>query len=110
MPSLQDWIHKLEEGAWARYLKFTAFCVAVLFTILVYDFRAYRNFATQEAMDSAQLARNLAEGKGYTTQFIRPFSLYLIQSHNQANAADALADAGTDFARIKTPHPDIANP
>jgi len=110
MPSLQDWIHKLEEGSWARYLKFTAFGVAVLFTVLVYDFRAYRNFATQEAMDSAQLGRNLAEGKGYTTSFIRPFSLYLIQSHNQANGADTLASAGTDFARIKTPHPDIANP
>jgi hypothetical protein len=110
MPSLQDWIHKLEEGSWSRYLKFIAFCVAVLVAMLVYDFRAYRNFATQEAMDSAQLARNLAEGRGYTTQFIRPFSLYLIQSHNQANGADTLADAGTDFARIKTPHPDIANP
>ncbi len=28
-------------------------------------------------MDSAQLARNIADGKGYTTLFIRPFSLYL---------------------------------
>ena len=76
MPFLQDWIHKLEEGAWARYVKIAAFCVAILFLVLTYDFRAYRNFATPEAMDSAQLARNLAEGRGYTTLFIRPFSLY----------------------------------
>ena len=33
-----------------------------------------------------------------------------MQSHNQAQAADALASAGTDFAEIKTAHPDIANP
>src|SRR5579862_731362 len=110
MPFLQDWIHKLEEGAWARYVKIAAFCVAVLFLALTYDFRAYRNLATPEAMDSAQLARNLAEGNGYTTLFVRPFSLYLVQSHNQAQAVDALASAGTDFAQIKTPHPDIANP
>jgi hypothetical protein len=110
MPFLQDWIHKLEEGAWARYVKIAAFCVAILFLVLTYDFRAYRNFATPEAMDSAQLARNLAEGRGYTTLFIRPFSLYLVQSHNQAQAADALANAGTDFAEIKTAHPDLANP
>jgi 4-amino-4-deoxy-L-arabinose transferase-like glycosyltransferase len=110
MPFLQDWIHKLEEGAGARYLKFAAFCVAILFLVLVYDFHAYRNFATPEAMDSAQLARNIAEGRGYTTLFIRPFSLYLVQSHNQAIAADALASAGTDFAKIRTAHPDIANP
>jgi 4-amino-4-deoxy-L-arabinose transferase-like glycosyltransferase len=110
MPFLQDWIHKLEEGVWARYVKIAAFCVAILFLVLTYDLRAYRNFATPEAMDSAQLARNLAEGKGYTTLFVRPFSLYLVQSHNQAQAADALASAGTDFAEIKTAHPDIANP
>ncbi len=24
---LQDWIHKLEEGAWVGYLKVTAFCL-----------------------------------------------------------------------------------
>jgi hypothetical protein len=110
MPFLQDWIHKLEEGAWARYVKIAAFCVAILFLVFTYDFRAYRNFATPEAMDSAQLARNLAEGRGYTTLFIRPFSLYLVQSHNQVQAADALASAGTDFAEIKAAHPDLANP
>ena len=104
-------IHKLEVGAGARYLRncrcLRGRSVALVF---VYDFRAYRNFATPEAMDSAQLARNIAEGKGYTTLFIRPFSLYLVQSHNQVQAADALANAGTDFAQIKAAHPDLANP
>jgi hypothetical protein len=110
MPSLQDLIHKLEEGGGARYLKTAAFCVAILFLMLVYNWFGFRNFATPEAMDSAQLARNLAEGKGYTTLFVRPFSLYLVQSHNQAKAVDALASAGSDFAEIKTAHPDLANP
>ncbi len=106
----QDWIHKLEEGAGARYLKVTAFCLAVLALMVVCDLRAYRNFATPEAMDAAQLARNIAEGRSYTTLFIRPFSLYLVQSHNRAKSADPLAGAGTDFAQIKTAHPDLANP
>jgi hypothetical protein len=106
----QDWIHKLKEGARARYLKVTAFCLAILTLMVVYDLRAYRNFATPEAMDAAQLARNIAEGRGYTTLFIRPFSLYLVQSHNRAKSAGPLASAGTDFAQIKTAHPDLANP
>jgi len=110
MPFLQDWIHELEEGAWARYLKIVAFILAIVFLMLIYNLCAYRNFATPEAMDTAQLARNLAEGKGYTTLFIRPFSLYLVQSHNQAKAIDTLASVGTDFAKIRTAHPDIANP
>ncbi len=91
MPVLQDWIHKFEQGAGARYLKIAAFGIAVLFLVVIYNLYGYRNFATQEAMDSAQLAHNIAEGNGYTTLFIRPFSLYLVQSHSQAKTADALA-------------------
>ena len=47
-----------------------------------YNWRAFKNMATQEAMDAAQLARNIAQGKGYTTLFIRPFSIYLVKKHN----------------------------
>lgn len=107
---IQDWIHELEEGKWARYLRVVAFGVAIVVLVLIYNLFAYRNFSTQGAMDSAQLARNIAEGKGYTTLFLRPFSLYLIKSHNEAKTANALASAGTDFAKIRTAHPDISNP
>ena len=110
MPFLQDWIHKLEEGAWAGYLKITAFCLAILTLAVLYDLRAYRNFATPEAMDAAQLARNITEGRGYTTLFVRPFSLYLVQSRHQAGSTNAPTGTDTDFAQIKTSHPDIANP
>ena len=52
--------------------------------VVLYDVRAYRNFSSPEAMDAAQVARNLAEGHGYATDFIRPFSVYLVQKHNRA--------------------------
>ncbi len=61
-------------------------------------------------MDSAQLARNISEGKGYTTLFLRPFSLYLIQKHNLAKLAATPANTNIDFAQIQTAHPDLANP
>ena len=60
-------------------------------------------------MDTAQLARNIADGKGYTTLFIRPLSLYLVQKHNEARQASAPATAGADFAQIQAAHPDLAN-
>jgi hypothetical protein len=106
---LQSVIHKMEEGGGARYLRATALVLAVLALAMVFDLRAYWNFSTPEAMDSAQLARNIADGKGYTTLFIRPFSLYLVQRHNEAGAAGTVTNAGFDFAQIKTAHPDIAN-
>jgi hypothetical protein len=110
MLSLQDWIHKLEEGAGARYLKIIMTGLLILTLVLFYDFRAYRNFDTPDAMDAAQLAHNLADGKGYTTLFIRPLSIYLVQSHAEARSTNVLAATNPDLARIKTAHPDLANP
>jgi hypothetical protein len=106
---IQEAIHKLEVGGGARYLRIIALALGVVALAFLYDIRAYRNFSTPEAMDSAQLARNISEGKGYTTLFIRPFSLYLIQAHNEGKVALALTNADFDFAQIKTAHPDIAN-
>jgi hypothetical protein len=108
---IQKLIHMSEVGTGSRYLRFLVLGLAVVGLVLVYDLRAYRNLATQEAMDSAQLARNIADGKGYTTLFIRPFSLYLVQSHNEAKHAAAPATTNLDFAQIKyNSHPDLANP
>src|SRR5208337_2755601 len=108
---IQRLIHLTEVGSAARYLRFIVLGLAILGLAFLYDLRAYRNLATQEAMDSAQLARNLADGKGYTTLFIRPFSLYLLQTNNYSKYASVPGNTNLDFARIKTtPHPDIANP
>jgi hypothetical protein len=106
MPGLQDWIHKLEEGSGARYLKYGALFLTVVMLTLTYNWRVFKNMSTQEAMDSAQLARNLAEGKGYTTHFVRPFSIHLLQKSSDQPAA-ALTP-GT--AQLKGMHPDLANP
>lgn len=107
---IQLLIHKLESGVGPRVLRLSTLLLAVLALVLRYDVHAYRNLATPEGMDAAQLARNIADGKGYTTQFIRPLSLYLVQKHNEAGAPVALTNANYDFARVRTAHPDLANP
>jgi len=100
----------LEVGAGSRYLRIFALAMAVVALAFLYNIRAYRNLAAPEAMDAAQLARNLSEGRGYTTLFIRPFSLYLVQQHNEPSIPVALTNGTPDFARIRTAHPDLANP
>ncbi len=107
---IQRLIHMLEVGAGSRYLKIFALAVAVVGLGFRYDLYVFRNLAAPEAMDAAQLARNISEGNGYTTLFIRPFSLYLMQQHNEPKNAVLLTNAAPDFAHIKTAHPDIANP
>lgn len=109
-PFLQLLIHKLTGGAGSRYQRYIALMAGVLALAMLYDLRAYQNLATVEAMDSAQLARNLAEGRGYTTFFLRPFSLYLMQQQAAAHPPDARAAGPSDPARIQAGHPDLYNP
>src|SRR5262245_56390756 len=95
---LQEIIHKIEHGTGYRYLSYV---VGVIFFVTVavsYDLALYRNLSTIEGMDAAQLGRNLAEGKGYTTSFVRPFSIYLLQRR---------AEQGTNA--LPALHPDLAN-
>jgi len=107
---IQMLIHKLEVQSGTRWLNYLALTVAVLSLAVWYDLHCYRNFAAPEAMDAAQVARNLAEGHGFTTEFIRPFSVYLMQKHNHAAHPEAiLATNAVDFAQIKGRHPDLAN-
>jgi hypothetical protein len=107
---IQNLIHKLEVGVGARFFRITAIVLPVVALTLWYDVHAYRNMTTPEGMDAAQLARNIADGKGYTTLFIRPLSIYLVQRHNEAGTPLALTNANFDFAHLKTAHPDLANP
>ena len=106
----QALIHKLEVEGGARWLNYLALTVAVLSLAIWYDLHCYRNFANPEAMDAAQVARNLSAGNGFTTEFIRPFSVYLIQKHNHASAPNQTALTNAfDFAQIQGRHPDLAN-
>jgi hypothetical protein len=107
---IQSLIYKLESGAAPRFFRITALLLAIVALAMRYDVHAYRNLATPEGMDAAQLARNISEGRGYTTLFIRPLSLYLVQKHNEAGTLLAITNVNFDFARIKTAHPDLANP
>jgi len=100
---VQTLIHFLEEGAgqvWARRI---LSLILLALGVALYQFNETRNFNAPEAMDAAQLGRNLAAGRGYTTSFIRPLSLHLLQ--NRAS------EVGTDPRAVLTqPHPDLENP
>jgi hypothetical protein len=104
---LQDWVHHWGEGAGARALKVVAallgfLALAALYDrFTIYDLTGYENFTSEEAMESAQLARNLAEGRGYTTDSIRPLALYLLTS---------AAEPGQSSKVLAQPVPDLTTP
>jgi hypothetical protein len=99
--SLQEWIHHWEEGAGAQMLKAAVAILAFAALAGLFDALAAQGFSSEDAMETAQLARNLARGKGYTTQTIRPLSIYLLES------AGAPGQAGQILRR---PAPDLGTP
>ena len=110
MPSVQDFIHKLEQDGGGRGLRALFVTLLVVILVLGYNWRAFRNLGTQEAMDAAQVGRNLAEGRGYSTQFVRPFSIYLIKKHNADRLTPTAEEPRPDYAQLRGMHPDLANP
>lgn len=75
MAGIQDFIYALEVGDLRRWI--LRLSVLLLFGLLglVYFARQFNGLSNPVAMEQAQVARQLAEGKGYTTQVIRPFVL-----------------------------------
>lgn len=109
---IQALVHLVDVGGGSRgwrFVRLIPLAVAVFTLVVLYDLTAYRGFNSPEAMDAAQVARHLADGQGYSTDFIRPFSIYLVRKHNQAQAGGSLMATNTDFACINGPHPDLAN-
>src|SRR5207248_1467598 len=109
MPILQESIHKLEVAGGTRYVKIGLAILGIVAVVGLYNIQSFKNMGTQEAMDSAQLARNIAQGKGYTTLFVRPFSMYLFKRHNEL-APNAVDKRLAELSAIKDLHPDISNP
>ena len=110
MPFLQEIIHKIEVGAGPRFFRIGLLVLAVALLTVGYNWRGFKNMACQEAMDAAQVGRNISQGKGYTTLFIRPLSMYLLRKHALDTGGAIAGPKAADPSQIKGMHPDLANP
>jgi 4-amino-4-deoxy-L-arabinose transferase-like glycosyltransferase len=110
MASVQDLVNKFEVVWNGRGWRIGLGGLLVVMVVVGYNWRSFHNLNNPEAMDAAQVARNLAEGRGYTTQCIRPFSIYLIKQRNLAKSGKVATAVAADPAQLKGPHPDLANP
>ena len=116
---LQDWIHKFEEGTGSKLVIRAAALLAMVALAVFYNMAAFQNLSSPEAMDTAQLARNLAEGEGFTTDFIRPLSLSLVfqratnrlefGENPSSNRQTLTTSEQLWIDRLQTRHPDLAN-
>jgi hypothetical protein len=108
---VQEFIHKWEVGVGQRIVKVTAAVLAFVGLAVWYDLRVFTGLSTPEGLDAAQLARNVSRGEGFTTRFIRPFSLHLLHrnARNREGASTGDVAPANKQLKLPLPHPDLAN-
>lgn len=104
MPSFselaQSIVNSLDEGLGRRILRCFLFVCLVGGLLGGYTVLRFRGLRDAEAMDSAQLARSLVEGRGYATRAIRPLDAGLLMARR---TADAPAPAPGRFPELRRP-------
>lgn len=96
--SLQTAVFHLELGRGKVVVRWAVVVLAAITLSLVYTANQFRGLEKREAMDAAQLARNLSRGEGFTTSVIRPVALWHLKTYR--------SDHNPTFEQ----HPDTYNP
>lgn len=97
MKTIQDWVYNVEAGPIRLWLVRIALFLLVVGISAYMGIREFNGLRTFEAMDVAQQARQIAEGKGFTTLLIRPLALWQIRANlgTEAPAVTALPETLT---------------
>ncbi|MEI6071552.1 MAG: hypothetical protein WCS31_07155 [Verrucomicrobiae bacterium] len=90
--SVQSAVHSLEQGKLAPIIRGAMFVGLIIALTLLYLFVQFRGFSTVTAMDQAQIARNIASGKGFSTQFIRPLAIWQLENAGKPVPGDNFPD------------------
>ncbi len=95
---IQDLVYNVDVGIGLSLIKFGLYLLGVLIVMLLFTVTQFKGLRDAEAMDYAQLGRNLLYHKAFVTQCIRPASMwYMIENSPDHNP------------RIER-HPDILHP
>lgn len=90
--NIQTIIHELEQGKFAPIIKGAMVAVAILFISLLYLFVHFRGLSDADAMDQAQIARSLASGEGFSTNYIRPAAIWQLNRHDKEISPERFPD------------------
>lgn len=95
---VQDLVYNVDVGGGYRIIKTVLYILLVLTLMLLYTASQFDSFTEPEAMEYAQLGRNLARDGKLVTQVVRPGTMSYLMHHTSE-----------EDPRI-TDHPDIIHP
>lgn len=73
--AIQHWLHAFEQGRVARWVRRVVLALALAGLAVFWLTSRFNGFYVPDAMDQAQIARQIAAGRGFTTLYARPLAL-----------------------------------
>ncbi len=93
--SVQDIVHRLEEGHWVGRVKLALLIGALGFMIYLWLFSktgGFKGLAHEKAMEQAQISREIARGNGFSTKMTRPAAMWLYERNKGVFPVDKQPD------------------
>jgi hypothetical protein len=72
-------VHSIEQGNLAGLIRIALTIVGVVALALAYLFIEFKGFSAADGIDQAQIGRELAAGRGFSTKYLRPLAIQQIQ-------------------------------
>ena len=80
--TLHDIVYSIDTGTGLKIIRVSLYVLLLLVLIMVYTATQFRGLKTEEAMDYAQLGRNMSFENGMTTKCVRPLTMWKMASRN----------------------------
>ena len=80
---VQRLVHTLEAGSPAVWMRRGLVVLGIVILSLFYLMHEFRGLATSQAMDQAQIGREIARGHGWRTHFARPRGIGQLLAHGK---------------------------
>ncbi len=96
--TLHDIVYSIDTGAGLKIIQVVLYILFLLVIVMLYTATQFRGLNSEEAMDYAQLGRNMSISGGMVTKNIRPVTMWKMSERNPG-----------ENARISD-HPDLYHP
>ena len=80
--TLHDIVYSIDTGTGLKIIRVTLYVLFLLIIVMLYTATQYRGLRTDEAMDYAQLGRNISLNGGLATKCVRPVSMWKMSERN----------------------------
>lgn len=77
--TLHDIVYSIDTGTGLKIIRVTLYVLLLLVIVMVYTATQFRGLKTEEAMDYAQLGRNMSIQGGMVTKAVRPLTMWKVQ-------------------------------